>query len=1067
MKKLAVRILLSFMLIINALPIFAAADARLTLPESPYEKAFAKSGDWYTEIISSDGLNVLAVAYQGEYRAETSLFTDSSAGIQFALKDKMVLKGIYLPYAKKQAEPVTVVLKDDQGNIYGPYKTEEMLPNEIVEMSMATNDKQNGAGVGSAQTSVDAVNYVFTPQTDIVLPAGKIIMTVSDRQGQAEGKPFLIKGILNEAYERFNSNVLTINVKNNSGKDQGKQKTGNEDFASGNLADYKYGIAEKAPERKPAVFVLKSESMVGEIVINMANEGKGAMPGTIAILDDKGTEVVSYQSAGGSLGKIPNGVWGTAPNIVLPAGKYTLAVSDPEAVSYDKSGMPEFFVTVLPPPPTRYDFTGTYYINLTAKKVSTLMGPVANDPNPFSLKNFEVTILDKGTSIELIAKYKGMPFSLGCPIVEEKKDKLVASFLLNADLSNLPGSQKIGAAGTITLIKPEKGNAILDIAGNGTYDRAATKEKGADHNIYSVKADGIMKTKELPGFVVTALGKTGSAGSIPGPDNTAQAAAGLLFPPLIGLVVMIVTESIQKAAQKPKKYSPEWYAEKYPGRTKEQLAWIMLADAMGNTDEPDAGDSESGSSGDSSGDGSGGESSDSSGENAGDSVEYGGTDNGTDDSLSDSSDEDIVDSGDSESTSDSYGEDTDEDGSEDSGGEIEDDTAQTEPEKEPDAETEGKKIDPDAGKSLEQIEAEKAHAQADSAKVALEVVENPAAGQETQAEPETMTVQTDWTGRTTTYVKDAQTGEWINPETGGVFDPETYEKVVKPSFEKDKAFIEGERDKQAREDTAFDKEMQELLAKQQAEKQVLEKEIYLEKLERKYGVTDRKGLEDIIAAEKARDQESADAWNKAATRYGYAEAGGKIVGVVADNAIDGLANVTGPAGRGIRAAYKVTKSIAGTMAEEGVSMTSFKAGTVKGGADAATDFIDSAKVKAVVTITGEVTGGAILKGTKGAKDGLVDGISKVVQGTIADKLGGEGFGKEAKIMALSNGNVRVAINTGEKWIGRTVNQNVANTFIYNKNMNQVTSSLVKTAGGLLDEFGIKPYGTEPFKDSYK
>ena len=188
-----------------------------------------------------------------------------------------------------------------------------------------------------------------------------------------------------------------------------------------------------------------------------------------------------------------------------------------------------------------------------------------------------------------------------------------------------------------------------------------------------------------------------------------------------------------------------------------------------------------------------------------------------------------------------------------------------------------------------------------------------------------------------------------------------------------------------------------------------------------------------------------------------------MAGVLADAGVDALANMTGPAGKSIRAGYKVLKGVAGSMAEDGVSASSFASGAVKGGADAWTDFIDNPYKKAVVTVGGEVIGGAIGGGTEGAKGGLVDGISKVVTGTITDKIGGNGYGNEMSSMILKNGNVRVAIKSGDKWIGKTLTEASANSFVNKKLMNQGFQSGVKTAGGLLDEFGIKPYVTEPLK----
>jgi hypothetical protein len=102
--------------------------------------------------------------------------------------------------------------------------------------------------------------------------------------------------------------------------------------------------------------------------------------------------------------------------------------------------------------------------------------------------------------------------------------------------------------------------------------------------------------------------------------------------------------------------------------------------------------------------------------------------------------------------------------------------------------------------------------------------------------------------------------------------------------------------------------------------------------------------------------EEADAWNQCDREIARLEAAAKITLVAADTAIDGLANATGPLGRGIRAGYKVAKGVAGAAAEEGeLSGKSVLTGVVKGGADAATDYMKTDKAKIITTFTFNVT----------------------------------------------------------------------------------------------------------------
>ena len=1047
MKKLYSSALLALILVLNPLPALAADKGSRHKPQMPYEKVVAKNGSWYAEHLDLGKGSELIVAYDGEYETYGAAAGGNYEDMQFAIGEKVVLKGIYLPYANKPPEPVEVLLKDENGNIYGPFKTVETIANTVSGTPADIFGYIAGRRLPDSRN--ESANYVYVPEQEFALPAGKYIMKVSQPLGQVRntetgGKgAFLIKGVDYYADERYKKGMKQWDeVKNPGSYSEETKKIGNEEFAGEKAGGYIFEKHESPVEKKPMVFTLDSESLVEEIVINTFNEGKGAAPGIIAILDENEIEVAAYQSVGGTLGGIANGVWAVIPNMVLPKGDYIISVSNPQVVTYDKSGNPQFYVTISPPPATRYDFTGTYLINLATRKTSTLMGEVHGEGESFSLKDFVLVILDKGEEIEFAGKYEGMPFSQGCRIVEEAQDKVVAEFDFAVDLSKLPYKARVGAKATLTLVKPKNGEPKITIKGTGTFEREASAEKGADFNTYSISANGAMKDKNLPPFVVAALGKLGGAGNIPGPGSPMQAAAGLLFPPLAGVVAHVLQEIMKPKPKAPriKKYSPEWYAMKYPGKTKEQLAWIMLADAMANTDEPDIGDAES------IGDNEkpGGE--DYSGDKYGEHDEDAGGE--WQDEGDEPEDSDFEGDGHEDSESQGYG-----DGATDTAGDKGDLESRTEP---------------DANKNSTEKDVKDAAQQGDAGENAkddagAEIKKEPANQQEqqnAQQELETLTLQVDHTGRTATYVKDLATGEWVNPETGGVLNLERYYKDVAPNFEKDKAFINEQREKLEKGDTAFDRELREAA---KARKEAEAKQAYMDKLEKKYGTRDKDELERIIGEQMQKERQSSEAWKRAGDRYELAEKGAKVVGVISDAGIDALANMTGPAGKGIRAGYKVLKGAAGSMAEDGISASSFASGAVKGGADAWTDFIDNPYKKAAVTIGGEVIGGAIGSGVEGAKGGLVDGISKVVTGTITDKIGGNGYGNEMSSMALKNGNVRIAVKSGDRWIGKTLTEASANSFAKKKLMGQGLQSGVKTAGGLLDEFGIKPYVTEPLK----
>ncbi|HBN84299.1 MAG TPA: hypothetical protein DDZ89_10680, partial [Clostridiales bacterium] len=232
-----------------------------------------------------------------------------------------------------------------------------------------------------------------------------------------------------------------------------------------------------------------------------------------------------------------------------------------------------------------FDCTGTYVINLDAYKSSTLAGNILNPFSEFQLKDFELVLLEKEDEIEVIGKYEEIPFSQACALTATDHDKIECQFVFAIQMPNLPYKVDISVNATITLIKPSGLNPTIDIKGTAFYSRTQSTSKGADFNTYDIIGKGSRKSEELPMFVVTALGKRSGVGNIPGPDSTNQAVAGILFPPLAGLLVNVLGDMI-----KPKVRDKAWYMKKYPGKSEKEIAMIMLGDAMGSTDNPDEGD---------------------------------------------------------------------------------------------------------------------------------------------------------------------------------------------------------------------------------------------------------------------------------------------------------------------------------------------------------------------------------------------------------------------------------------------------------------------------------------------
>lgn len=635
-----------------------------------------------------------------------------------------------------------------------------------------------------------------------------------------------------------------------------------------------------------------------------------------------------------------------------------------------------------------YDFTGRYKINFETLKTNTLMGPVNPPSISMSLKDFELTILDQGDVIQLIGKYEGLPFSQMCSVIERTETYVSASFEASMDLTRLPYKAKISGFGSITLEKPESGSAVFQMLGEGTYERAASADKGADYNTYNLQASGALAGKDLPPYVTAALaGLMSKAGNVPGPDNAGQAAVGALFPPLIAVVANAIQSALLAQAQakkaKAKKKSgqrdKDWYKEKYPGKTDAELAMIMLGDAMGSTDNPDddplsVGDNEASGS---SGAASGGE------------------------------------------TSDSWEEEYEE------------------PAEEEQMPEEAEKEEPQAP---EQPKAP----------------EQPIP--EVPAEPETMKVQTDAKGTTVEFVKDPATGEWVNPETGNTFNPEI-QKSAELGFEKDREALAKNREVNDESSSEWDKKLR---TDEKARQEALHKANVQAKIMSKYGTNN--AADTIAAAGKMRDanQRVADAYTKAGNVASAYEQAAKVTVNVADAAIDGLGNATGPVGRGIRAGYKVAKGVAETTAEQGLSLQNVGSGLVKGGLDAGSDFTNpkwSGKaqqaLKSGLQIGSEIVGETTSSKGKGFVEGLKKGVVKAALDAIPDAAS-KGYGGDLVTTQLKNGQVRVAVNNAGKWSGRTVNKTVAAVFESQKNNKQLAQTGVKTVVNLTNEYVIKP-----------
>lgn len=535
MKKFWAKVLLMCFISLYLLPLTVLAADNSSPPAEPYEKVVAKKGNWYTTHISYDDEAQLVIGYKGSYENEAE---KPEHGI--VLSEKILLTGVYVPYAGMDVGEVTLRILDSRGNVYQGFAANAEITGGLVEEGADSKTQQ--AAERGRNTS-----YAFTPIDDIVLPTGEYTLYLDGEKLPVDA--FLVKGYNYASYQRYLKDLQEWAWENDETKEaeEASASFGNEEIFS----SYKQFLAgegeeaeptwQKAPKKYVApAFTLDGEYMIDEIILGTWNNGKGVAPGVIKILDKAKKAVATYIAQGASQGGAANTLWVAKPGITLPAGAYTIDMNAPEALDYDEVGGPVFYVGTSVPAAAPLNFTGTYKIWLDLYKTRTLMGPVNEKKSSFSLEDFELSILDKGSMIELIGQYEGMPFSQNCTVLERGENQAVAAFNFAADLTKLPYKANIAAKAEVSLKKEPNDRIAISMTGQGFYARAATKEKGADDNTYSLSLRGNRVKKDLPPFVMAAIAKTYGAGNIPGPDSPMEAAAGMLFPALVGLVVHVL-----------------------------------------------------------------------------------------------------------------------------------------------------------------------------------------------------------------------------------------------------------------------------------------------------------------------------------------------------------------------------------------------------------------------------------------------------------------------------------------------------------------------------------------------
>jgi hypothetical protein len=317
-------------------------------------------------------------------------------------------------------------------------------------------------------------------------------------------------------------------------------------------------------------------------------------------------------------------------------------------------------------------------------------------------------------------------------------------------------------------------------------------------------------------------------------------------------------------------------------------------------------------------------------------------------------------------------------------------------------------------------------------------------------------VPVDIYGRTVQIAYDPLTDEWYNTETGNIFNMEIYSKVVLPNLPKDKAFVEAQRQKMQRPT--------------KLEGIDLNREEYMRRLEQKYGVS-RDQLKDKISQSVERSSRDAERYKHDAEWYETAETVAKVTEIVADNAVDALANCTGFPGRMVRATYKGVKGVAGAAAEDKLTIGTL----IDTGTDIASDFIDfdalgegfkygksvvGPATEAVFKTVGSTVGGLIDGGLEGAKESFIESaidnsfeaLAKSIFKGYGDEVtatGGEWWNPELSKLSIparpSNTSILTS-STGED----------LSRIIAKKLVQETAQMTAKTANALTSEFAVKP-----------
>lgn len=264
-------------------------------------------------------------------------------------------------------------------------------------------------------------------------------------------------------------------------------------------------------------------------------------------------------------------------------------------------------------------------------------------------------------------------------------------------------------------------------------------------------------------------------------------------------------------------------------------------------------------------------------------------------------------------------------------------------------------------------------------------------------EPETVVYTDPATGAQSIYEKDPDTGQWVNPYTGGVLDPDDLNRFNNQRIS-DRRWMDDEVKNLEDRNTAFDNDLK------NDWQDMLDNEAEIDRQGRKdqmaintgtYGMTDDQRKAYLTNRQNGYETDMKNA-HRTANNWDTVVQTAEVVQTAADIGVDTLAVVTAPVGGGLVAdGYAVLKNIGGSAADAAASGRSIVGGIAQGITNAAVDVAQNhagtkwQKLGSYVGgeglkggIEAGINGESVVKGVfKGAGKGITKiGVEKVANG---------------------------------------------------------------------------------------